>query len=124
MTNIGVLLAFGGLSALSFFDCRNSTIGMISKIGINKRYYPQKYIALSPRLAKTFGIKQEKIPKYLRFELYMAIVFAAMFPISVLAYLCFRNVEVVCIMVLTHAVLIIANAMYFCVNSLIWQRQH
>ncbi len=113
-----VIFVFFALSLLSFFNCRNSTIGMIVRIGINMRFYPKHYKVLHRKLKNFFRIKNTTIPKFLFYELFVSILFAILGPINTGIYLCFNeNKELVGNLLMLHIILIIINLIYLFCNK-------
>lgn len=109
---------------LSCFNCRNSAIGMIGEIGINERFYPQKYKTLTRGMRKFFNINYKMIPKYLFCELIISILFAMLAPIYIIIYLCFgKNINVLGGLLLFHVCLIIADRIFFIIMSTIFKRK-
>lgn len=121
--NTKIILMFLAISVLSFFNCKNSTIEMIKEIGINSRYYPKRYVVVHRGLRKTFRIKQSRIPRYLYFELIIAIVFAVLGLInSVIACFFHFDKKIVGILTMIHVCLIILNMLFFSVISLCFKK--
>lgn len=111
-----------GFSALSFFNCRNSTVRMIKEIGTDSRYYPKRYASTKGWMKKTFHIRQQVIPKYLFFEFYMALVFAILEPFNLIIY-CVTNGSktVLGIGILVHTCLIVVNMFFFVLMSTVFK---
>jgi len=109
---------------LSCFNCRNSAIGMIGEIGINERFYPQKYKQLTIGMRKFFNINYKMIPKYLYCELIISILFVILAPIYIIIYLCSnKSINVLGGLLLFHVCLIIANLIFFTIMSTIFKRK-
>ena len=116
-------LCFIVFTLLSFFNCRNSTVGMIDEIGMNDRFYPKQYIILTSKTRKIFNIKSRVIPKYLYYELLISTLFALLGPIYIIIYLCCdENNSVGGLLLLFHSILIITNLIYFAIMSAIFKR--
>ena len=121
---MGTILMLLGISLLSFFNCRNSTVGMIKEIGVNSRYYPQRYTVIPRWMKKLFRIKQSKIPKYLYAELIMAIIFALLGLVNSIVACCVNfDKQTVGILVIAHCCLIIFNAMFFVSMSFFFKKK-
>lgn len=124
MEHIQIILMLTSISIMSFFNCRNSTVGMISEIGLNYSYDPKRYVAPNKKLARLFKIKQRVLPKYLYCELYVAVVFAILGPLNSLIYICSDyNKTVFGILFMIHICLIIVNALFFIVFSIVFKRK-
>lgn len=115
-----VIFVFFALSLLSFFNCRNSTKGMIVRLGINMRFYPKHYKVLHRKLKRFFRIKNTTIPQFLFYELFVSILFAILGPINTIIYLCYNNKELVGHLIMLHIILIIINFIYFAINSTVF----
>ncbi len=111
---IFVCLAY---SLLAFFSCRNMTLRMIEKIGINCKFYPQKFIVLPFKTRKIFKINQKTIPRYLFFELFLSIFFLLLGPINLIFLFAFKTKETAGILILFQSCLIVINIFYFSVMS-------
>jgi len=119
-----IFLCFFAISLLSFFNCRNSAAGMITEIGINKRFYPKHYTVLPKKLKKLLRIKNTTVPKFLLYELFVSLLFALLFPINTVICLCFNgNKDIVRILIMIHTVLIIINLFYFVIKSTIFKHK-
>lgn len=121
------LLVFLGVSGLSFFHCRNLTVGMIKTIGINSRYYPKKYIVPKKWMKKLFKIEQKMIPRCFYCEFFIAIILAIIEPINLVVYFYIGNYNVdgnnfFAMILLFHVCLIIANTIYILIISSIIKR--
>ena len=58
-----------------FLGTKKSAQYNIKKIGLNSRYYPKRYALLPRWIRKSFGIEQRMVPRFLYFELLLAMVF-------------------------------------------------
>ena len=120
----GLILLIFTFTLLSFFNCKNSTIGMINEIGINNRFYPKKYTTLPSSMRSFFNIRNKTIPKFLFCELIISILFAILGPIYIIIYLyCNGNNSVGGCLLLFHAILIIINLVYFAIMSTIFKHK-
>lgn len=118
MNYFSAFLAFMGLALLSFFNCRNSAVGILSEAGFNQRYYPKHYITPHRWMKKFYKLKQSSIPKYVFLEFYMAIIFALSGPVNFLIFIFTNgNSKTVGILVMLHCCLIILNTVIFVVMS-------
>ena len=121
---MGVFYMFWALSTLTYFDCRNSTIVMITEIGVKQGYNPKWYITPQRLVKKLFKLKESIVHKYLYFELYIAILFGLLFPINSLIYLCTNGSKIIAgVLLITHLCLGYANKIYFWIVSCILKRQ-
>lgn len=119
-----IFFMFFAISLLSFFNCRNSAAGMITEIGINKRFYPEHYTVLPKKLKKLLRIKNTTVPKFLLYELFVSLLFALLFTINTAICLCFNgNKDIVGILIMIHTVLIIINLFYFAIMSTIFKHK-
>lgn len=115
---------FLGISFLSFFTFRNSTVGMIERTGTNTRYYPKHYIVPQRWVKKLFGIKDRVIPKYLYRELFLSIFFAILGPINIAIYVCAgSNKDIGGWLVMLHVCLMLSNTIYFLVMSYFFSKR-
>ncbi len=122
--DVWFIFAFVAFTLLSFFNCRNSTIGMINEIGINARFYPKQYTTLPNSIRKFFNIKNKEIPKFLFCELIISILFAILGPIYIIVYLCCDgNNGVGGMLLLFHAGLILVNLVFFTILSTIFKHK-
>ena len=123
--DISLFFAFIAYTLLSYFNCRNSTIGMINEIGINNRFYPKRYMTLPRKMRRLFSINNKLIPKYLFCELIISIIFVALGPIYIIIYLCYNGDNSVGgILLLFHSGLIIINLIFFTIMSTIYKRKN
>ena len=92
---------------------------MITKIGIYLPKYPEHYIRPNKLIKKMFHLKRNHsmIPKFLNFELYVALFFLLLGPFYALLYLCTNDTKVVGIIILVHSCLIICNTIYSSILS-------
>ncbi len=111
------IFIFFAYSLLAFFSCKNMSLGMIKKIGINSRYYPQKFIVPPFKIRKMFKIKQKTIPKYLLYELILAIFFLILGLISIILLLLFKTPRITGVLMLFQSCLIVINVFYFSIMS-------
>ena len=119
-----IVFMFIGISLLSFFNCRNSAIGMINQLGFVDRFYPKSYVKTSKILKRLFKIKQSQIPQYLCVELWMSLVFVSLGPVNSLLYFIFKGSNTFLkIAFMFHLCLIITNAFVFVVISLLFKRR-
>ena len=54
---------------------RKSALDNIRRIGFNSGYYPKRYVVLPRRIRKRFKIEQRIIPRFLFFELLLAMLY-------------------------------------------------
>lgn len=122
--SIWFIFAFIGFTLLSFFNCRNSTKGMIDEIGINNRFYPKGYMTLPRITRRFFGVKTKVIPKFLFWEFIVSVLFLALGPIYIIIYLCCNETSRVGgILLLFHTSLIIINLFFFAIMSTIFKKR-
>ena len=115
-----------GVTVLSFFNCRNSTVGMIKEIGINSqsRYYPKHYIIPKRWMRKFFHINQRTIPRYLYFELLVSVFFLILGLFNTAIFIVVGcDKPIAGILFMFHICLIIINAIFFSITSLIFKRK-
>ena len=115
-----------GVTVLSFFSCRNSTVGMIKEIGINSqsRYYPKHYIIPKRWMRKFFHINQRTIPRYLYFELLVSVFFLILGLFNTAIFIVVGcDKPIAGILFMFHICLIIINAIFFSITSLIFKRK-
>ena len=121
--DIAYTILYLGFSILSYLNCRNSAVGMMNDIGINTRYYPKHYISLPKWMKKHFHIAQRQIPRFLYFELWLAIFFGCSGPVNTVVYISTgydRNV--IGIILLIHCCVIILNMVFFAVMSTVYKK--
>ena len=68
---LAVLLMF---LFFSFQGTKKSALDNIKKVGLNSRYYPERYVLLPRRIRKLFRIEQRTVPRFLYFELLLAML--------------------------------------------------
>lgn len=118
-----IILMYLALATISSIECKAAARGLIKEIAINPRFFPKYYILPKPRIRKRFGIKQTQIPKYLYYQLYISILFAALGPFNSFVYICTNdNITIAGILVLIHVALIIVNSSYVVIISLIFKK--
>jgi hypothetical protein len=128
MVNLKIMIDFKiificlSVSLLSFWTVRNSTLGMIKRIGYNSRYYPKFYKNPSKWMKKIFALKNNPIPMFLYVELYISIAFVAIGPINAIISLIDYNREVVGIIFITHMCLIIGDTIFLLIMSMVYQK--
>ena len=57
-----------------FLGTKKSALDNIKKVGLNSRYYPKRYVLLPRRVRKLFRIEQRMVPRFLYFELLLAML--------------------------------------------------
>lgn len=113
-----------GLSFLSSLGSRNSAIGLISEIGTVSRYYPKWYIAPARWVKNLFKIKRRLITRFIYFELFLSLFYAALCPINTLISVIVGFVSVVCVVLLMiHVALITFDTVFIAVMSHIMKKQ-
>lgn len=121
--DIGIMLMFFGISALSYCNCRNSAVRIIEKTTISNMT-PINRICDTPNwIKRVFKIRKARIPKYLYKELVMALIFASLGPICFFVYLisgCATNIAG--ILVMLQAGLIIINLAYLSIMNFILKK--
>ena len=121
--NFRHIFIFLGFALLSFLNCKNSTMIMIKQFGKNSCCDSKGYIKTPKMLRKMFKVKYYAIPKYLCFELYMAVFFALLGPINLIISSITRyNKEIVGILIMFHCCLGLCNMIYFVVLSSFYER--
>lgn len=115
----GYVFLFFGMSFLFSFCCKNSAITMIKETGFYPWSNPKRYIAPARWVRKLFKIKERVVPRYLYFELFLSLFYAALGPISlIISAIADFNFVVVQILVVFQSCLIIVDTigltiMYF-----------
>lgn len=115
---------FFGISLLSSWSCRNSAFEMMSTLGVDTQRYPKRYIKPARWVRKLFNIKQRVVPRYLYFQLFLSLFYAALFPINLIICIvanCAPNVAG--ILVMFHVGLILVNEVSFIIISFFMQRK-
>ena len=114
----GYIFIFLGISILSSINCKNSSIGMIKKIGMNSIYYPKGYIVPGKWIKTVFKLTQRLIPRYFYFELILSLFFAALGPINIMICLIADgSTNVVGVLIMIHICLVIVNTIFFSITS-------
>ena len=113
MIDYSAIIVFAIISGLTFYGYVNGTRIIISEVGINKKFYPQRYIMSHRSIAKFFKIKRKPIPKYLYFELFAAIVCAMFFQINTIIYLCTNgNMQIADLFIRIHVGFVLIDSIY------------
>lgn len=115
---------FFSLSLLSSWSCRNSAFEMMRTLGVDTQRYPKRYIKPARWVRKLFNIKQRVVPRYLYFQLFLSLFYAALFPINLIICIvanCAPNVAGV--LVMFHVGLILVNEVSFIIISFFMQRK-
>lgn len=115
---------FFSLSLLSSWNCRNSAFEMMRILGVDTQRYPKRYIKPARWVRKLFNIKQRVVPRYLYFQLFLSLFYAALFPINLIICIvanCAPNVAGV--LVMFHVGLILVNEVSFIIISFFMQRK-
>lgn len=68
------LLVLVTILVFCFPGTKKSAQDNVRKIGLNSRYYPKRYVLLPRRIRKLFRIEQRMIPRFLYFELLLAML--------------------------------------------------
>ena len=111
-------------SLLSSLRTRNSAIGLISEIGTVSRYYPKWYIAPARWVKRLFKIKRRLIPRFIYFELFLSLFYAALCPINTLiCVIAGFDPFVSSLLVWIHAALSIFETVFIVVMSHIMKKQ-
>lgn len=114
-----------GIAVLSSFRCRNSSMVIIKTMGINQRFYPQKYVAPRRWQKRLFKFERRMIPRYIFNELCMSVFFAVLGPVNVFIYVVLTNFnESVLYWLMTiHIWLVLLDAAYFLVMTFQFRRK-
>ena len=107
---------FAWVSIMAFWGFKRSTRELVDMVGINKKYYPQHYIATKGWMKKYFKIYQTMIPRYLYFRAYFTVLQALLFfSDAVVYYLCDTSSFGVLLMIqFTIMGIEIINVLIFC----------
>lgn len=120
----GYILIFLGISFLSSMNCKNSAIGMIERIGTNSPHYPSWYIVPAKWVRTIFKLTQRLIPRYLYYELILALFFAALGPVNLMiCTIADGSANIVGILIMIHSCLIIVNMIIFSIISLLMKKK-
>ena len=115
---------FFSLSLLSSLGCRNSAFEMMRILGVDTQRYPKRYIKPARWVRKLFNIKQRVVPRYLYFQLFLSLFYAALFPINLIICIvanCAPNVAG--ILVMFHVGLLLVDRIIFITVSFFMQRK-
>lgn len=115
---------FFSISLMSSLGCRNSAIEMMQILGVDTQRYPKRYIKPARWVRKLFNIKQRVVPRYLYFQLFLSLFYAALFPINLIICIvanCAPNVAGV--LVMFHVGLILVDRIIFITVSFFMQRK-
>ena len=113
-----------GFSILSSWECRKTALRLITEIGTVSRYYPKRYIASARWVKRLFKIKRRLIPRFIYFELFLSLFFAALCPINTLicAISGFDPIVTV-VLAMIHMALIIFDTVYMVIMSHVMKRK-
>lgn len=85
------ILIFGILSFMGWYGCVFTTKRLIQQSGLNKKYWPKRYIMPNRKIRKIYGLKKREIPKWCYYQLMLSFVYVALLEISLLFYLILDN---------------------------------
>ena len=109
---------FAWVSIMAFWGFKRSTRELVDMVGINKKYYPQHYIATKGWMKKYFKIYQTMIPRYLYFRAYVTVLQALLFFLNTGVYYLSgydaRAFEILTIIQFTIIGVDIINVFIFC----------
>lgn len=113
-----------GFSILSSWECRKTALRLITEIGTVSRYYPKWYVAPARWVKKLFKLQRRLIPRFIYFELFLSLFFAALCPINTLicAISGFDPIVTV-VLVWIHAGITFLNLVYRAVMSHVMKRK-
>lgn len=115
---------FFSLSLLSSLSCRNSAFEMMRTLGVDTQRYPKRYIKPARWVRKLFNIKQRVVPRYLYFQLFLSLFYAALFPINLIICIVVNRFPIVVgILIWFHVGLILVNEVSFIIISFFMQRK-
>lgn len=118
------MILFFSLSLGTSLNCRNSAFEMMRTLGVDTQRYPKRYIKPARWVRKLFNIKQRVVPRYLYFQLFLSLFYAALFPINLIICIvanCAPNVAG--ILVMFHVGLILVDRIIFIIVSFFMQRK-
>ena len=78
------IFLFLSVSFLFGLHCKNSTIGMIERIGVYPLRYPKRYIIPAKWVRNVFKLKNRLIPRYFYFRLILSLFYAALGPVNLI----------------------------------------
>ena len=81
------ILALNAFYFAIFRFYKNLSLGSIQDIGINTKFYPKHY-KTAPKFMRRWWDLKHKIPKFILFRLWMALVFLCTGPIISIIFLC------------------------------------
>ena len=115
---------FFGISLLSSWGCRNSAIEMMQTLGVDTQRYPNRYIKPARWVRKLFQIKQRVVPRYLYFQLFLSLFYAALFPINLIICIVVNRFPIVVgILLWFHGGLILVDRIIFLTVIFFMQRK-
>lgn len=115
---------FFSLSLLSSLGCRNSAFEMMRTLGVDTQRYPKRYIKPARWVRKLFNIKQRVVPRYLYFQLFLSLFYAALFPINLIICIVVNRFPIVVgILIWFHVGLILVNEISFIIITFFMQRK-
>lgn len=118
------MILFFSLSLLSSWSCRNSAFEMMRTLGVDTQRYPKRYIKPARWVRKLFNIKQRVVPRYLYFQLFLSLFYAALFPINLIICIVVNRFPIVVgILIWFHVGLILVNEVSFIIISFFMQRK-
>ncbi len=85
------ILIFGILSFMGWYGCVFTTKRLIQQSGLNKKYWPKRYIMPNRKIRKIYGLKKREIPKWCYYQLMLSFVYVALLERSLLFYLILDN---------------------------------
>lgn len=118
------MILFFSLSLLSSWSCRNSAFEMMRTLGVDTQRYPKRYIKPARWVRKLFNIKQRVVPRYLYFQLFLSLFYAALFPINLIICIVVNRFPIVVgILIWFHVGLILVNEISFIIITFFMQRK-
>lgn len=115
---------FFGISLLSSLGCRNSAFEMMRTLGVDTQRYPKRYIKPARWVRKLFNIKQRVVPRYLYFQLFLSLFYAALFPINLIICIVVNRFPIVVgILIWFHVGLLLVDRIIFLTVLFFMQRK-
>ena len=97
---------------------------MMQTLGVDTQRYPNRYIKPARWVRKLFQIKQRVVPRYLYFQLFLSLFYAALFPINlIICIVVNRAPNVVGILLWFHVGLLLVDRIIFLTVIFFMQRK-